>query len=385
MKIVHVFIFYSIKYAGGTSDLMYKIAKAQVDSGKNVEIWTGNYNLDDELVDLSPFKVKIFKSFFDKQGLSIMPSLFFYAIFNLKKDDIIHFHVIRTFQNLILYIVARLKGINYVIDAHGAVPIHKKKKILKNIYDFFIGNNFIKNANSIIAESKIGAEEYNASYKFLDYKNIDILSPPFDVSDYKDIQKKYDFDFRKKNQISRKEFVITFLGRIHEIKGVDILIKFFNEILVSNSNFRLCIVGSDDGHLNYCKKLIKNYNIEKYTYFLGFMSGDEKNQCLTDSNVVVQLSRFEQGAWAPIEAVLCGTPIIVSSHTGAGEDVKRLKAGYTVSIDTPNEFIRAINEIKNNELEAKNITLNARDFIIKYMSFDARVGEYYKLYNKNSN
>lgn len=380
MKIVHVFIFYSIKYAGGTSDLMYKIAKAQSESGKNVEIWTGDHMVDLDLVDRSPFRVKIFKSFLDKIGLSIMPMLPFYALFKLEKDDIIHFHVIRTYQNLILFLIARVKGIKYVIDAHGAVPIHAEKKILKLFFDFLIGNSFIKNANSIIAESSVGVDEYLEAYNFLDKKNIDILSPPFDISEYKDLEKKYNFNFRNKFDISSEDFIITFLGRIHEIKGVDILINFFNDLLPTHPNARLCIIGGDDGHLNFCNELIKELKIENKINFLGFMSGDEKNQCLSDSNVVVQLSRFEQGAWAPIEAILCGTPIIVSSQTGAGEDVRRLNAGHTVSIDSSEEFINAINDIRADEIIARENALKVRDYIIKNMSFDARVDEYYKLY-----
>ena len=86
MKIIHPFIFYSVKFAGGTSDLMYKIAKAQTDAGNQVEIWTGDYNIDMDLVGNSSFKVKIFRSFFDKFGLSIMPYLPIYALLKLKKN-----------------------------------------------------------------------------------------------------------------------------------------------------------------------------------------------------------------------------------------------------------------------------------------------------------
>ena len=62
------------------------------------------------------------------------------------------------------------------------------------------------------------------------------------------------------------------------------------------------------------------------------------NSALVDAEIVVQLSRFEQGAWAPLEGVLCKTPIIVTADTGTGEDVKRLNAGYLVDFDN-NEIL----------------------------------------------
>ena len=49
MKILHAFIFFSIKHAGGTSDLMYKIAKAQKKAGLSPIILSGDYKFDYDL------------------------------------------------------------------------------------------------------------------------------------------------------------------------------------------------------------------------------------------------------------------------------------------------------------------------------------------------
>ena len=75
------------------------------------------------------------------------------------------------------------------------------------------------------------------------------------------------------------------------------------------------------------------------------LSGQKKNEALYDSDVVVQLSRQEQGAWAPIEAVLCETPIIVTANTGSGEDVSRLNAGTLVNFGQIEEFSNSLNYI----------------------------------------
>ena len=59
------------------------------------------------------------------------------------------------------------------------------------------------------------------------------------------------------------------------------------------------------------------------------------------------MSRFEQGAWAPLEGVLCKTPIIVTADTGTGEDVKRLNAGYLVDFDNNEMLAQTIIDILN--------------------------------------
>ena len=76
MTILHAFVFFSIKHAGGTSDLMFKIAKAQKKAGLNPIILSGDYKFDYDLADsLVGVDFVICKSFFDKLGLSIMPSM----------------------------------------------------------------------------------------------------------------------------------------------------------------------------------------------------------------------------------------------------------------------------------------------------------------------
>ena len=122
--------------------------------------------------------------------------------------------------------------------------------------------------------------------------------------------------------------------------------------------------------------------ITKNVHFLGFKSGNDKNEILMNSDLVVQLSRFEQGAWAPIEGLLCGTPILVTRDTGSGEDVKRLNAGYLVRYDDVEEFVYQVNYIFNNYKEAIKKTEKAKKYIINNLSMEARMDEYVRVYKK---
>ena len=63
------------------------------------------------------------------------------------------------------------------------------------------------------------------------------------------------------------------------------------------------IVGSDDGHMDECKELAIKLNIKDKVFFTGFIGGSDKNSALVDADVVLQMSRQEQGAWAPLEGV----------------------------------------------------------------------------------
>ena len=382
MKILHSFILFSIEIGGGTSDFIYKICKAQVKAGLKPTVLSGSYAFDQFLADtLDQVDFHVERTWLYKQGFSLMPWLIPWCRNNLQQYDIVHMHAYRTFQNVVLYYYCKKYNIPYVMDAHGSVPYFTKKKFIKKIFDKFIGKFILKNANVLLAETEVGVDEYINLDKTINKNKIVILSPPFDTDEYLQLPKKG--NFRKKYNISLDEKVISFLGRVHYIKGNDFLIKGFAEFVKCNQNSKLVIIGPDDGHMVECKEIVNNLGIKDKVIFTGFLGGEYKNSALVDSDIVVQLSRQEQGAWAPLEAVLCETPIVVTGHTGTGEDIKRLNAGYLVDFDDVNGLCDIFINIFDDYDLAMNKTLKAKQYIEQHLSFNSRVGEYTDIYNNS--
>lgn len=382
MKILHSFILFSVEVGGGTSDLIYKICKAQAKSGLKPTVLSGSYAFDQELADsLKGVDFHVEKTYLHKQGFSLMPGLVLWCRNNLHQYDVVHMHVYRTFQNLVLYYYCRKYNIPYVMDAHGSVPYFTKKNFIKKKFDKFIGKSILKNASVLLAETEVGVDEYVNLDKTINKDQVVILSPPFDTDEYLQLPKKG--DFRKKYNISLDEKVISFLGRVHYIKGNDFLIKGFAEFAKSNQNSKLVIIGPDDGHMLECKEIVEDLGIKDRVVFTGFLGGEYKNSALVDSDIVVQLSRQEQGAWAPLEAVLCETPIVVTRHTGTGEDIKRMNAGYLVDFDDVSGLSDIFINIFDNYDLAMEKTLKAKQYIEQHLSFNYRVREYTDIYNNS--
>jgi len=381
MNILHAFVFFSIKFAGGTSDLMFKICKAQEKQGHHPVVYSGDFRFDNDLARALPgTRFKVVKSWLDKQGFSIMPGLKKTLESDRENIDIVHMHVFRTYQNYVLYKFCKAYKIPYVMDAHGAVPYSTRKTILKRLFDKVIGRKILREAEFIIAETQVGVDEYLAVDPLLDKDKIVIISPPFDTDEF---EKRPDVGkFREKYKVDSDKKVIMFLGRVHHIKGNDFLIEGFAALCESRSDCLLMIVGSDDGHMDECKLLAKSCGVEDKVIFTGFIGGADKNEALVDADIVVQMSRQEQGAWAPFEAVLCGTPIIVSEDTGAGEDVKRVNAGETVKFGDIDALSKTINLTLENYNSALEKTELAKNFIMTKMSMNSRSHEYIDVYNQ---
>jgi glycosyltransferase involved in cell wall biosynthesis len=251
---------------------------------------------------------------------------------------------------------------------------------LKRVFDKVVGRKILREAEFLIAETQVGVEEYLAVDPLLDKDKIVIISPPFDTDEF---EKRPDVGkFREKYKVDSDKKVIMFLGRVHHIKGNDFLIEGFAALCESRSDCLLMIVGSDDGHMDECKSLAKSCGVEDKVIFTGFIGGADKNEALVDADIVVQMSRQEQGAWAPFEAVLCGTPIIVSEDTGAGEDVKRVNAGETVKFGDIDALSKTINLTLENYNSALEKTELAKNFIMTKMSMNSRSQEYIDVYNQ---
>ena len=381
MKICHAFVFFSIRFAGGTSDLMYKICKAQAKQGHQPVVYSGHYKFDKELADSLPGTTfRVVRSWFDRAGFSIMPGLYPLLKSEIGDIDVVHMHVFRTFQNLVLYRFCQKHNVPFVIDAHGAVPYYTRKNFIKKLFDRLWGRQMLRDADFLIAETEIGVKEYLDIDPELDPDKIVIISPPFDTDEFEKLPERG--EFRKSLGIDPEKKVILFLGRVHHIKGNDFLIKGFADLCKRRDDCLLLIVGGDDGHMDECKELADRLGVTDKVLFTGFIGGEQKNSALIDADIVAQMSRQEQGAWAPFEAVLCGTPIIVTDHTGAGEDVRRVDAGETVGFDNIEELSRKIEGILDNPDEAREKTFKAKHFIETKMSMNARAQEYIDVYNR---
>ena len=131
---------------------------------------------------------------------------------------------------------------------------------------------------------------------------------------------------------------LLFLGRIHVVKGLDVLLPAWLSLQRQFPEWRLVIVGSDDGyngvsgHLKEMIGLADRLGLERVE-FAGPIYGARKIQAFRDADLYVLPSRSENFAVTVAEALACGTPAVVSKGAPwAGLDSKC--AGWWTDIDS---------------------------------------------------
>ena len=111
--------------------------------------------------------------------------------------------------------------IPFIVQARGATVRKFGRSGLKGVYDFAIGNFIMKHAASAVALS----DEEILGYKQLKVSPNRIIkvNNPFDFS--AQMIKADGHVFKKKWNISTDDRIILFLARIHETKGLGLLIE----------------------------------------------------------------------------------------------------------------------------------------------------------------
>ncbi len=341
MKILHVIpVFFFPELMGGSQTVLYQISKQLVERGHDVTIytsdlrnWQGVLCANRELLD--GIEIVRFKSDFPafSKATKIILSLEMVKAFAKQnhKFDIVHFHEVRSFQNLMGYLYCSRKKIPYIMQAHGILGTptpSMNEKIIKYAYDQFIGHRMFRKATKVIAINDREASQY--SNIGISSDKIQIVPNGLDISEFRELPPKG--EFKNKWGLTAKHRLILYLGRIHPIKGLDLLARAFAKFVENSDNSRLVIAGPDDGYMHNFQKLIAELNISDKVLITGPLYGVEKLKAYVDADVFVNPCNDEIFGIVFLEALLCGTPVISSEGCGLASIINK-RCGLAVPYD----------------------------------------------------
>jgi glycosyltransferase len=133
---------------------------------------------------------------------------------------------------------------------------------------------------------------------------------------------------KRKLFISENEKIILFVGRLDRIKGLDILIEAFKEVLKLYRDCRLIIAGDGD-FPTYMKEVNGYWN---KIIFTGRLEKKELHQFYQIADIGVLPSFHEQCSYVAIEMMGFGLPVINSSANGLNEMISDYEGRKTVNI-----------------------------------------------------
>ncbi len=315
---------------GGSADVAYRLSKELAKRGHEVTIYTSDHELEQEYINSIPaVRVYAARTWLSSANLFVAPGIMKKAKEETGHFDIIHMHGYRTFQNIVVAHYARQYNIPYILQAHGSLTTFFHKRWLKRTFDVLWGNRILQNVSKVIAVAGIEVEHYKNMR--IDESKIEIIPNGIDLSEFDNLPRKG--IFRRKYGLDDKQRIILYLGRIHQIKGLDLLAKAYADIARSLKDAQLVIAGPDTGYLSSLKKLVSGLGIGDRVLFTGPLFGREKLQAYVDADVYALPSSFEIFGITILEALACGTPVVVTDRCGIA-DIINQKGGLVVPYDT---------------------------------------------------
>ena len=398
MKILHVaHFFYPCLSAGGVVNASYQIASKQ-GKGDDVKVISsdsckerlkfpnGRYD-----VDVDGIKVDYFKNLSNGFKLKTMLDTPLAAPFKIRKDikdyDIVHIHEHRQTLAIIASYFARKNNIPYIVQAHGSVLPFFQKEGLKNLFDKVFGFKILHNASCVFALTEVEKEQYLKMG--VDEDKIEIVPLGINLEEYENLPA-YG-KFRSKFNIGENDKLILFVGRIHEIKGLDLLLDAFNDLIVQSneknslenidcSSIKLAIVGPDDGYLVKLEEKVKEYSLEENVIITGPLYKEEKQEALVDCDLFVIPSKYESFTTSGLEAMACSKPLVLTKNNHIHDWVDG-NVGIACE-DNKDSLREAIEKVLFDEELSQIFAENGNKLIKEKYNWDIINDQILEIYNK---
>jgi glycosyltransferase involved in cell wall biosynthesis len=146
-------------------------------------------------------------------------------------------------------------------------------------------------------------------------------------------------DFFEAFPMLRGQRLFLFLGRLHEKKGCDLLIEAFAALRDSaetGAPMQLVLAGpcADEEYLRHLKQLAaKATGDDGSITFTGMLTGNLKWGALSAAEAFVLPSHQENFGIAVVEALACGTPVLISNQVNIWREIEGAGAGFVENDD----------------------------------------------------
>jgi glycosyltransferase involved in cell wall biosynthesis len=105
---------------------------------------------------------------------------------------------------------------------------------------------------------------------------------------------------------------ILFLGRLHYVKRVDLLVRAFAKLAATVEDVRLVLAGPDCGTRPQVEQTVKTLGLGSRVHFVGPLYGQQKYAAMVDARCFCQPSVYETFSMSILEAMACGLPPVIT-------------------------------------------------------------------------
>ena len=363
--------FFSAQYlphVGGVERYTYNLAKALVVRGIEVTIVTSN------LYDLEEWEVCESVRIIRMPCLNLMNGRFpvikfnktFFRLYKKLKKEEFDLVIINTrfyIHSLVGVVYGKKNAQMSIVIEHGTSHLSMHNKILDFLERCF--EHGITMAEKLYCSNFYGvSEECNLWLKHFGIQAKGIFYNAIDIHSINLLLENKENNIRCEYNLTQKDLVITFVGRVLKEKGVMELIEAFDKIQQKHENTYLVLVG--DGPL---LEEIKNRKVEN-VICTGQVEYKNVIQILADSDIFCLPSYSEGMPTSVLEAIATHTFVITTAKGGAKEIITDREKGIILGDSNPKKIVKALEYVIKDEKYRKRAVEFSYEVLLESFTWD---------------
>jgi len=362
--------------AGGLRSGTLNLCSAIIKSGHEILLYSTDFDSENEFSDKlgHEFLFQGVPTIIFRAQLNLLGNIFSIDMLNalsknIEKFDLVLIQSVYQITSTYAAFYCRRRGVPYILRPHGSfdpVLLNRRRGMLKKLYIALFEKRSFRHAIAIQYSSN---EEVEMTVSVI--KN---LAPPLIVTEgicYQDfLQESINFDDSFYPELSGKK-VILFLGRIHQKKGLELLIQAFSNLNSLNNQNRLVIVGvGEEGYSAKIRQLVKDLNIEHLTLFVGLVNEVDKMKFLHCASIFILPSYGENFGISAVEALASGLPTVLSNKVAISSKLADLQAALIVECNV-NQITFALNQLLSDPQLSNKLSVLGPAVVAQFFSIEA--------------
>jgi len=331
MKVLQVSTYF-LPVIGGLENVVHNLSKALLERGHEVHILTSNLTLTQEKINIAQETIdglQVTRTPCTKlrYGLEYPNAL---NTFAFEAFDVVHLHAHLSPFYLSAARRAKEAGIPVLLNfmAIDGVRTHRNLgvRFFGSLFESYSMKTYRDRIDVALAKTQVDYEKLTGPYSFPTVK----MLPDGCSASY--FERHDGRVFRDKFGVA-SEKMILFLGRLHPLKGIDVLIKASELVVKEHPDACFVIAGPDDGMLAEITQTIEALGLRGNVKVAGFLSEEEKLSALSACRMLVipSLSDIVEVYSTVIsEAFAQRKPVIASEIGGLSTRVDDGRNGFLV-------------------------------------------------------
>lgn len=332
MKILQVI--HSVNpHAGGTTEGLKQLSTALVKQGVEVEVLC----LDAPTAPwLHDFPLPLFAVGSGRGGYGYSWEVVPWLTGRASEYDMIVVNGLWQFGSFAVWRASRKTGRPYVVFPHGMLdPWFKRHYPLKHLKKWLYWPwgeyRVLRDAEAVLFTSE--EERLEARKSFWLYRcreevvGFGIDAPPAEET------LPAGLFLQKFPQLAGKRLLL-FLGRMHEKKGCDLLLRAFQQAARNAPDFHLVMAGPHDNPYGAeMLALTRELGLDQRVTWTGMLVGDLKWTAIYAAEAFVLPSHQENFGVSVVEALACGCPVLISDKVNIWREISADEAGLVENDD----------------------------------------------------